>query len=109
MKAETKKKDGVWKNLVKDRDSYECQVCHNKNVAARGLQAHHILPRQFVDFRWDVKNGITLCSSCHKWSRFSAHQNALWFYLWLKSNKPIQFSYLMEKLDKLSTVNSFDH
>lgn len=52
-----------WRNAVYERDDYTCQCC-----GARGykLNAHHI--NQFADYpelRYDVDNGITLCTKCH--------------------------------------------
>jgi len=52
-----------WRKLVYNRDKYTCQVCKRRNVR---LNAHHILGfSKFRNLRYDVDNGITLCSSCH--------------------------------------------
>lgn len=45
------------------RDNYICQLC---NKPSRELQAHHIkLFVKFIDLRYDLNNGITLCRKCH--------------------------------------------
>lgn len=98
FKRETKKYDYIWKNLVKDRDGRKCQVCGMHPDSPIALQAHHIIPRTIYALRHDVKNGITLCVGHHKWGKFSAHGNGLWFTKWLKEHKPEQYEYLMQRL-----------
>jgi hypothetical protein len=66
----TKKQRGfnqvAWSTLVKLRDG-KCTQCSS----VYDLHAHHI--KAFKDneeFRYDVNNGITLCSQCHrKWHK----------------------------------------
>ena len=99
-KGELRALDEAWKKNVKERDCYFCQVC-NCLVEKRNCQAHHILPRHIKKFRWDVDNGITLCYPHHKAGPFSAHQNAIWFTFWLKTNKPAQFIHALNKLKEL--------
>ena len=96
-KAEYRELDNIWKTKVKQRDNYMCQIC-NKKVEGKNCHAHHILPRQFSKLRWDVANGITLCYRHHKVGKFSAHQNAIWFYGWMRANKIQQLRYLITKL-----------
>lgn len=56
-----------WADAVKKRDHYCCQIC-----GARGsLNSHHIRAwASYPDERYDVDNGVTLCSgsptSCHE-------------------------------------------
>ena len=58
----TQKADKLWSQCVRQRDG-ECVLCHNKN----SLQAHHwILTRnQSSKYRFDLRNGVTLCYGCH--------------------------------------------
>jgi len=56
-----------FRNLVFKRDNYICQICgeHGKRIAAHHLDGYH----WFIDGRFNVNNGITLCDgkdSCHK-------------------------------------------
>ncbi len=52
----------AWSNLVKHRDQ-KCTNCGN----AHELHAHHIKSfKEFPELRYDVNNGITLCSLCHR-------------------------------------------
>jgi hypothetical protein len=51
-----------WRQAVLIRDDYSCQHCG----ATKKLQAHHIKEwKDFPDLRYDVNNGLTLCTSCH--------------------------------------------
>jgi hypothetical protein len=100
-RKEQKKLDEIWKKKVKQRDSYCCQVC-KKKVEGKNCHAHHILPKGMETSRWDLDNGITLCYRHHKVGKYSAHMNAIWFTFWLKTNKYIQFRYVINKLKELS-------
>ena len=102
-KTLNKEMDDIWKNKVKDRDGWRCQVCM-KLKEGKGCHAHHILPRQLKGLRWDVTNGITLCAYHHKLGMWSAHQNAVWFYGWLNENKKNTLRYIMAKLSKYEKV-----
>ena len=51
----------IWRAQVIRRDK-ACVVCGNTNRR----QAHHILSGSyFPDDRFDIENGVTLCSKCH--------------------------------------------
>ena len=57
-----------WRKAVFGRDFYTCKCCGARNGNGKyiRLEAHHI--RNWKDnpnLRYDVNNGITLCSSCH--------------------------------------------
>lgn len=57
-----------WKKEVLNRDNYQCQLCGSE----KQLHAHHIKPFSiFPDLRFDVSNGLTLCSTCH----LNTHKN----------------------------------
>lgn len=86
-----------WRTFVYERDDYTCQCC-----GARGgiLNAHHI--NQFADYpecRYDVNNGITLCTKCHDSTEKDSFHNTygthnttasqLREYILNKSNKDI--------------------
>jgi hypothetical protein len=54
----------LWRQAVFNRDSYTCQLC---GKVGRELHADHIKPYSlFPELRFDVDNGRTLCSICHK-------------------------------------------
>ena len=55
-----------WARAVKERDGYVCQRC-GKMLVGREAHAHHQLPTWFMpERRFDMANGITLCTACHK-------------------------------------------
>ena len=53
-----------WRTGVFERDNFKCRIA-DKNCNGV-LQAHHILPwRDFVELRYEINNGITLCVAHH--------------------------------------------
>lgn len=63
--------DSLWSEKVKERDNFSCVVCAKKEY----LNSHHIYSRTNFSTRWDIDNGITLCSGHHTLkSDFSAHK-----------------------------------
>jgi len=73
----TKKADKLWSEAVKINYNYECQYCWKKEY----LNSHHLYTRSRRATRWDIENGICLCSWCHTLSsNFSAHQTPLEFF-----------------------------
>lgn len=54
----------VWRKEVFERDLFTCQVCNKKGVK---LQAHHLVNYSSnKEKRFDINNGVTLCTDCHK-------------------------------------------
>jgi 5-methylcytosine-specific restriction endonuclease McrA len=52
-----------WAKLVKEHDNYKCIVCGNGNTY---LHSHHLNSYDmFVNDRYNVSNGATLCVNCH--------------------------------------------
>ncbi len=52
-----------WRSAVFDRDDYACQHCGAEGVP---FHAHHL--RAFAEcpeLRFEIANGITLCTECH--------------------------------------------
>jgi len=52
-----------WRLCVFERDEYTCQDCHK---IGGNIHAHHI--EKFsdrIDLRFDIQNGVTLCTDCH--------------------------------------------
>lgn len=58
----------AWRTAVFSRDNYTCSACgaRNRPGVTVELHAHHI--NNWADYpeeRYDIENGITLCSDCH--------------------------------------------
>lgn len=85
-----------WSKGVRACDGNKCAVCG----ATKFIQAHHILPKEYYgQFQYEPMNGVSLCAGHHKWSRLSAHRNALWFSSWLAKERPAQFAWAMQRIE----------
>jgi len=70
----TGKKYKDWRKRVFERDNYTCKECGDKTGG--NLEAHHIVPFSIIyreykligkeDYLYDLDNGLTLCTNCHK-------------------------------------------
>ncbi|MDR2426571.1 MAG: HNH endonuclease [Endomicrobium sp.] len=61
-----KKLDSLWSEKVRARDC-KCVMC---GKSGKGLQAHHYIKAKArsLKYRWDPRNGITLCYGCHMYT-----------------------------------------
>lgn len=80
--------DKKWSEKVRSLGS--CEVCGKEEW----LNAHHIIGRQDLRVRWDIRNGCCLCSGCHTMNNYSAHGNPLFFMEWMEENRPEDLEYL---------------
>ncbi len=94
---------------------FTCEVCgmvkgtlHPNTGKAQRVEAHHIMSRSNKDssLKFDLRNLICLCTSCHKTSQFSAHKHGIWFAEWLRINKPEQHAWVLKHSE--DTVNLKD-
>jgi len=92
IKLEIKKLDKLWSQKIRERDEV-CQVCGNSQY----LNAHHVIGRRNRNIRWDLDNGITLCSGCHTFKTESAHQDPAWFMEWFIKKYPERYNNIMIK------------
>ena len=84
MRKRTKKSvkascDKLWSQIIRSKGA--CEVCGT----TQNLEAHHIIGRRLIPTRWDLQNGLCLCSKHHKFDlHFSAHGGGeVQFYKWL--------------------------
>lgn len=59
-----------WRKGVTKRDGMICRWCRREVVATlenipTQAQTHHATPREHRPTRYDVRNGIRLCGTCH--------------------------------------------
>jgi hypothetical protein len=75
-----------WRNEVFNRDEYKCQIC---NMNTRDLVPHHLNGfDKFIELRFDVNNGITLCKRHHIefHTRFGFGRNTLLQFIEFNNN-----------------------
>jgi hypothetical protein len=83
--------DSLARVLVKERDEWTCQY-EDCPKTCRGVDWHHIRYRTLNHLRWDLLNGISLCSSCHReW-----HQGAK-MQVWFEKKYPARFKHIYSK------------
>lgn len=76
----------------------KCAVCGD----TEHLNAHHILPKErYKTLKLDPMNAVCLCPSCHKYDKYSAHRNPIWFAEWLGQNRNPQYLWALEHMDDL--------
>lgn len=68
-----------WKRAVWKRDKSQCRHCECRVLKSLKLQpkrgeVHHIASRADKSVRWDRRNGMLLCATCHeKVERYQLH------------------------------------
>lgn len=78
--------DKLWSLAVRDDWNNQCAVC-----GIGKCEAHHLVPRQHEKTRYDLWNGVALCSSHHQFDAdISPHQNAAGWLNWLKEHYPMR-------------------
>jgi hypothetical protein len=71
--------DRLWSLAIRADWANKCAICGSTKV-----DAHHLVPRQHEGTRYDLQNGIALCSTHHQWDKdLSPHLNGAGFLCWL--------------------------
>ena len=65
------KKLRIWSHAVKERDHWKdrrtgCRVHRTRQLDPLRAEAHHIEPKDNLDTRYDVRNGVTLSLETHE-------------------------------------------
>ena len=77
----------AWSKAVRARDGGKCFICESKER----LAAHHILPaKTWPECKFDIDNGITLCSRHHVFGKESIHRGSGSILVLLKLQKERQ-------------------
>ncbi len=89
----------VWSKQVRDRDKV-CVVCGREDY----LNAHHILPKEnYKELMFEILNGITLCPTHHKFGKYSAHKNPMWFVNFLQEYHIAQYTWATKNVGDIET------
>jgi len=87
--------DALWSRAIRDDWNNKCAVCGSGKC-----EAHHLLPRQHERTRYDMRNGIALCSQHHKYDPdISPHQNAAGWMWWFSKHCSQRCLWLMNMVD----------
>lgn len=62
LKKDVKKLDKIWADKIKERANYVCEYCLEEG---KKVEAAHIVGRSYRTLRWDLQNGMCLCTGCH--------------------------------------------
>ena len=88
--------DELWSEIIKNKFNYKCFYCGKSNY----LQSHHLISRKHLSTRYNVDNGLLLCSGCHMLSIISMHHSP-WIILdKLEIERPIQYKWFLENRTK---------
>jgi hypothetical protein len=71
--------DRLWAQVVKARAGGCCERCGETPESKQALHAHHTYGRSDHRLRFDVRNGVALCWSDHRWAEEHPIEFALWF------------------------------
>lgn len=70
-RTDERKAEAAWKKAVWKRDGDHCRWCRRRVrrclelVADRG-ECHHVCGRVVQTIRWDRRNGLLVCATCHE-------------------------------------------
>lgn len=84
-----KQLDKLWSQKVREKGY--CEYCGKKPPEVV-LHAHHIYSRRHYSTRWDVKNGLCICTGCHL---YKAHKDVQEFADWVVTHFGLEY---VEKL-----------
>lgn len=95
--------DTLWSLAVRGDWNWKCAVC-----GIGRCEAHHLIPRQHELTRYELQNGIALCSSHHQFdAEISPHQNAAGWLHWLAEHHPVFFDWYTE-MTETGEYKNFD-
>ena len=92
----------LWSQSVRSRANYRCEICGKGrgdivNEKAVKIDAHHIISKYIKDcpLKYDIRNGVSVCSGCHKFNSNSWHKNPIRTITWLSLSKHDDYEWLL--------------
>lgn len=116
------KADRLWSFLV--REIGRCEICSKegrpdaKGRCIVGLDAHHLIPRANLRYRWDAQNGVSLCKSHHgAHPHYRNHTSAAHgsgevyerFKTDLAMRDPVKFNYWQQNKDDRRPMENYTY
>lgn len=96
----------LWSKIVRARTTLKCEV--NDFKCSGNSEAHHFISRANRRLRYDLHNGVKLCSYHHKWGIDSFHNNPIKAINWMEENRDEDLTFI-ENAVSLGTVKwSYD-
>ena len=103
--SDERKEEAAWKKAVWKRDDKACRWCHRVcrqclDLAPDRGEVHHVSGRVVRAIRWDRRNGLLLCASCHeritgkvaeKHLVISKHTFSVDEIAYINADKPVKF------------------
>lgn len=102
-RSDEAKKEKAWHKAITKRDGDECRWCHRKVVTCldrlpERREHHHVSGRVVDAIRWDRRNGLQLCGTCHdrvtgkvneKFLIYSKHTFSVDGIAYINADKPV--------------------
>jgi hypothetical protein len=85
--------DRLWSQAVKHRAGHRCERCGEVPENPQALHAHHTYGRSDHRLRFDLRNGVALCWSDHRW----AEEHPIEFAAWFQQHRRADVSYLAKQ------------
>lgn len=82
-----RKLDREFSKFILNRDNRTCQRCGKTAINGCKIDVCHIIPREYIELRWEPRNAIACCVLCHKWGKAAWHKNPLMSVRWLETFK----------------------
>lgn len=83
----------LWKRVVKKRAGGRCEACGRKDR----LNAAHIESYELnKNLRYDLKNGVALCPTHHKWGKGSFHKSLCFALTFMIDHRKEDLKYLLK-------------
>jgi Na+-translocating ferredoxin:NAD+ oxidoreductase RNF subunit RnfB len=95
-RLEKRNNNKLWKEVRQQCISRDegCIICKSQER----MSAHHLIPREIKELKYDLDNLVTLCPKHHKFSlEISAHRNPVMFFVWMFNNRKLQLMTVLTK------------